>query len=90
MPTEKPLVLLFAGSSGHGKTELARNLGRLLGLDFQAVNCTNLKWESDPFGPQAPYVANQDAQRRIVFLDEFEKTEDEVRKILLVPFDNGK
>lgn len=51
MPTKQPLVLLFAGPSGHDKTELARNLGQLLSLDFHSVDCTNFKFKSDLFGP---------------------------------------
>lgn len=102
MPPKQPLVLLFAGPSGHGKTELARNLGRLLGFDLRNVDCTNLKRETDLFGPWFPYqgwekgsvvnnfLAGHNARQSIVFLDEFEKTEDEVRQALLVPFDSGK
>lgn len=33
VPSKKPLVLVFAGPSGHGKTELARRLGSLLSLE---------------------------------------------------------
>jgi hypothetical protein len=36
-----PLVLVFAGPSGHGKTELARQLGHLLSLELEVVDCTN-------------------------------------------------
>lgn len=96
------MVLLFAGPSGHGKTELARNLGRMLSLDLLEVDCTNLNYASDLFGPWPPlegwtegsfvnnYLASHNARRCIVFMDEFEKTEDEVRRALLVPFENGQ
>lgn len=101
MPRPQPLVLLFAGPSGHGKTELARNLGRLLSLNLQNVDCTNLSRESDLFGPWRPYqgwqdgsvvnnyLASHNGQRCIVFMDEFEKTKDEVRQALLLPFHSG-
>ncbi|KAK4099209.1 P-loop containing nucleoside triphosphate hydrolase protein [Parathielavia hyrcaniae] len=102
MPIRQPLVLLFAGPSGHGKTELARNLGRMLSLDLHGVDCTNLRHESDLFGPWFPfagsdkgsavnnYLAAYAGKRCIVFMDEFEKTTDEVRHALLVPFQSGE
>jgi MoxR-like ATPase len=102
MPIRQPLVLLFAGPSGHGKTELARNLGRLLSLDLYSVDCTNLSHESDLFGPWFPYqgwekgsavnnyLASHNGQRCVICMDEFEKTKDEVRRALLVPFQSGK
>jgi hypothetical protein len=99
---KRPLVLTFAGPSGHGKTELARRLGALLSLEMQIVDCTIYNHEMELFGPRAPYVgadrgsplnnflARNDGQRCIVFLDEFEKTTSDIHKALLIPFDNGK
>ncbi|KAK4125846.1 hypothetical protein N657DRAFT_280586 [Parathielavia appendiculata] len=49
MPTPQPLVLPFAAPSGHGKTELAGNLGRLLSLGLHGVNCTSFRLESSLF-----------------------------------------
>jgi ATP-dependent Clp protease ATP-binding subunit ClpA len=102
MPSKKPLVLLFAGPSGHGKTELARNLGSLLSLELHNVDCTNLNHETDLFGPWNPYLRSKDGspvnnyltrqsgRRCIVFMDEFEKTTDEVRQALLLPVQSGE
>ncbi|KAK3294138.1 P-loop containing nucleoside triphosphate hydrolase protein [Chaetomium fimeti] len=102
MPTSRPLVLLFAGPSGHGKTEVARNLGWLLGMDLQTVDCTHLKAETDLFGPWPPfegwdedsavnnYLVSHSGKRCVVFMDEFEKTKDEVRRALLLPFESGE
>jgi len=102
LPSRRPLVLAFAGPSGHGKTELARKLGYLLGLDLQVVDCTIVNQEKELFGPRAPYVgsergsplnnfiARNAGQRSIVFLDEFEKTSRDIHQSLLLPFDNGK
>lgn len=102
VPKERPLVLAFAGPSGHGKTELARRMGHLLHLDLEVVDCTVVKREIELFGQRAPYVAaekgssinnflaNHDRQRCIVFLDEFEKTTSEIHQALLLPFDNGQ
>ncbi|KAK5988275.1 ATP-dependent Clp protease ATP-binding subunit ClpC-like protein [Cladobotryum mycophilum] len=102
MPTKQPLVLCFAGPSGHGKTELARQLGHLLSLDLEVVDCTVVNREMELFGPRPPYsgyeggsavnnfLATHSGKRCIVFLDEFEKTTKEIHQSLLLPFDNGE
>lgn len=102
VPSKRPLVLVFAGPSGHGKTELARRLGHLLSLELEVVDCTIFTRGTELFGPRAPYVgsergsplnnflAKHDGERCIVFLDEFEKTTPEIHQTLLLPFDNGK
>ena len=65
------------------------------------VDCTEIRHETDIFGPKAPYhgweagspvnnfLARKNGERGIVFLDEFEKTEREVWNALLLPFDSG-
>ncbi|KAL7786205.1 P-loop containing nucleoside triphosphate hydrolase protein [Trichoderma ceciliae] len=102
MPTKQPLVLCFAGPSGHGKTELARQLGHLLSLNLEVVDCTTFNHEMELFGPRRPYsgyeqgsavnnfLVEHSGQRCIVFLDEFEKTSKEIHQALLLPFDNGE
>ncbi|KAH9908378.1 P-loop containing nucleoside triphosphate hydrolase protein [Xylariomycetidae sp. FL2044] len=100
-PQSRPLVLVFAGPSGHGKTELAHRLGELMQLELEFVDCTNFQREIEMFGPRPGFarseegsklnnfLARKDRQRCIVFLDEFEKTADETRNALLIPFDQG-
>ena len=65
------------------------------------MDCTNLAHETDLFGSWPPYqgwekdsvvnnhLASHNGQRCIVFMEEFEKTKDEVREALLVPFNNS-
>ena len=98
---DKPLILLFTGPSGHGKTELAKNMGRLLSLDTFYVDCTPHEKETDMFGPKAPYLGYEKGsslnnhlvkmagQRTVIFLDEFDKTTDEVHRAMLLLFESG-
>lgn len=97
----QPLVLVFAGPSEHGKTELARKLVDLLSLDTEVVDCTAFSRDTELFGPRPGYVdANKgsrlnnllschDGKRCIEFLHEFEKTSKEIHDTLLKPFDEG-
>ena len=39
--SSKPLVLLFSGTPGHGKTEMAKQLASLLACPFHKVDCRN-------------------------------------------------
>ncbi|KAL9617533.1 MAG: hypothetical protein Q9160_007691 [Pyrenula sp. 1 TL-2023] len=98
-----PLVLVFTGPSGHGKTELARSMGKLLKCKMLVIDCTNIKHDTDLFGPLPPYKGYEKGSnlnnflakhaetstRNIVFLDEFEKTTDEVWDALLPVWDKA-
>ena len=76
-------------------------MGELLSLSLECVDCTELKHETDLFGPKKPYIGYDQGsplnnfltkfsgQRSIVFLDEFEKTTKEVHNSLLIPFEEG-
>ncbi|KAM0417257.1 hypothetical protein ACHAPT_012768 [Fusarium lateritium] len=100
MPSKEPLVLCFAGPSGHGKTELARQLEHLLSLPLEKVDCTSVNYEMELFGPREPYVGankgsplnnflvDHSGKRCIVFFDEFEKTTEKIHQALLLPFEN--
>lgn len=48
--SEKPLVLVYAGPSGDGKTELATQMGDLMSVDTLVVDCTEMQYETDMFG----------------------------------------
>lgn len=98
---KRPLVLAFAGLSGHGKTELATSLGYLLGTDMCNVDMSKTHSVTSLFGAAAPYrnyaegsplnnyLASHTGERCVVFLDEFDKTAQEVRESLLTILDSG-
>ncbi|KAI1662913.1 P-loop containing nucleoside triphosphate hydrolase protein [Daldinia decipiens] len=97
----KPFILVFAGPSGHGKTELAKRFGDLMSLELHVVDCTLFKQDNELFGPRPPYsgheegsilnnfLVRKDKQRCIVFMDEFEKTSKDIHNTLLLPFQDG-
>lgn len=96
-----PLILLLTGPSGHGKTELARQMGDLLSLEMHTVDCTEMKHETDMFGPKAPYhgyekgaplnnfLGEKVGERCVIFLDEVEKATVEIRNAMLKLFEQG-
>ena len=51
MDKSTPLVLAFAGLSGHGKTELASQMGRLLSADLLDIDCTQQTSVHSMIGP---------------------------------------
>ncbi|RYP92608.1 hypothetical protein DL770_001250 [Monosporascus sp. CRB-9-2] len=99
---ERPLILVFAGPSGHGKTELARRFRDLMSLELHEVDCTIFKQDNELFGPRAPYSGYEEGSplnnflvrkagyRCIVFMDEFEKTSKDIHNTLLLPFQGGR
>jgi ATP-dependent Clp protease ATP-binding subunit ClpA len=84
-----------------GKTELGRRLGSLLSLVIVAIDMTQVKVESDLFGPGRSYAGNEygsklnnflaenSGRRAIVMLDEIERCGPGVLNSLLVIIDEG-
>ena len=75
--------------------------GELLSLQLHRVDCAEMRFETDMFGPKAPYqnyevgsplnnhLAEYADKKTVVFLDEFDKTTADVRKALLLLFESG-
>lgn len=99
--SQYPLVMAFAGPSGHGKTEMASQMGKLLSLEITIVDCTHMKHDTDLFGSRNGYkrseegtqlnnfLAKHNGESAVVFLDEFDKTPQEIRHSLLLICDSG-
>ncbi|KAI1660675.1 P-loop containing nucleoside triphosphate hydrolase protein [Daldinia decipiens] len=99
--TEKPLVVAFAGASGHGKTELATQMGSLLSIQNINIDCTHINSHMALFGSTFGYESNANGaplnnflvdnqgKRCVVFLDEFDKTDYDTRNALLKVMDDG-
>lgn len=97
--TAQPLVLLFTGPSGHGKTKLAISLADLLSSPFLTVNCSTLNHSTDILGtytmfdgwaqvsPLSAHLAQHAGQRNVIFLDALEKTTEDVRQLMLQLFE---
>ena len=102
MQRKRPLVLVFAGLSGHGKTELAKQLGGLLQLPTTVIDCAQMRSDIGLFGSRMGYIdnangsqlnnhlADNSGQRSLVFLDQFDKTEKQIHNSLLLVLGNGQ
>ena len=100
--SKAPLVMAFVGPLGHGKTELARQMGALLSLDIQIIDTAQMQSTFDIFGGTPSYrnsdkstqlnsfLKEHNGRRGVVFLDEFDKTTGEVRDALLVALGSGR
>lgn len=104
MPSMAPIVVLFCGPSGHGKSLLARKFGSLLDVPTHTVNMTTLRsthdiWRSYSMSPYeasstctlAEFLISNEGKRCVVVLDEIEKVEDKTfLSSLLMPWELGR
>ncbi|KAK3707710.1 hypothetical protein LTR37_011887 [Vermiconidia calcicola] len=102
MKQKAPLVLVFAGLSGHGKTELAKQMGALLNIPMTVIDCAQMHSGTALFGSRLGYAGNShgsqlnnhlaenSSMRSVVFMDEFDKTDKEVHNSLLLVLDSGE
>jgi hypothetical protein len=98
---QTPLVMAFSGASGHGKTELATAMGDLLSVKSTIIDMASCRNVWGLLGPTAGFsgspegsklnnfLAANNGKRSVVFLDEFDKTEQGVREALLLLTQNG-
>lgn len=95
-------VMLFAGPSGVGKTETAKQIAKLLGRQFVCLNMNEYQSSMDvqKLGGAAPgYVGYDEGGQltnliaknpyAVLLLDEFEKAHTDVQRSLLQVFDQG-
>ena len=93
------LTAEIAGPSGHGKTELGRQMGELIYLDMIVTDMTQMRFDTDLFGPKAPYVAHKrgsmlnnfladhSGKRAVVMLDEIDRAGPKLVDSLLIMLD---
>lgn len=96
LKNQLPLLMAFSGASGHGKTELANAVGDLLSVQATIIDMASCRDEWALFGSTAGWNRNKDrsklnnflaansGKRSVVFLDEFDKTGQDVRETLLL------
>ena len=53
--SKDPLVMAFAGPSGHRMTEMARHIGGLLSVDITVIGCARVKGDVGLLGSRAGY-----------------------------------
>lgn len=99
-----PLVLVFAGPSGHGKTELAARLCETVtgsANDFKKIDCSQMKTATEIFGLGGAwqgsmqgselnnFIVSHQGRPAVVLMDEIEKAREDVWESFLNIWDKG-
>lgn len=101
--SRKPLVLLFAGPPGHGKSETAKQLADLLQAPFHKVDCRNHAHPWEMFGSGTGFIGSDsgsqlgnfmstaaNGKRSVVLLDEFDHCQAETWEAFYHIFEEGE
>ena len=103
-PSAKPLTLLFAGSSGVGKTEISKIISReITGCDPIILNMAEYHSSASinriigaPAGyvgsdsnAELPFDSLESNPYKVILLDEFEKCDKSVQRLFMSAFDEG-
>lgn len=103
-PTHKPLTLLFAGSSGVGKTEISKIISNeITGCKPIILNMTEYHSSASinriigaPAGyvgsdsnAELPFDSLESNPYKVILLDEFEKCDKSVQRLFMSVFDEG-
>ena len=101
--SKKPLVLLFAGPPGHGKSETAKQLADLLQAPFHKVDCRNHAHPWEMFGAGTGFIGSDsgsqlgnfmsgaaNGKRSVVLLDEFDHCQAETWEAFYHIFEEGE
>lgn len=102
--TTKPLAFLWAGNSGTGKTELAKQIAkRIVDTELIIINMNEFSESHHTarlIGAPAGYIGYDSMQElpldplktnpyRVILLDEFEKAHRDVRRLFMTALDEG-
>jgi hypothetical protein len=97
-----PLVIVFAGPPGHGKTELAKQLVDLLRVETTTIVCSQMKSDTELLGSKHGYQRSQEGSKlnnhlaqfssscSVVLLEGFDKTSPEICGALLTVMSEGQ
>ena len=103
-PRVKPLSFLFAGSSGVGKSEVAKCLAKVL-TNLKPITINMAEFDSNMsitrlIGSPAGYVGSDSKKElpfdiletnpyQVILLDEFEKADEQVQQLFMSALDEG-
>jgi hypothetical protein len=90
-----PLVLVFLGPSGHGKRELARQMGSMLTLQSLVMECKKARCRTGSFGSEcsdnitASHLCHESNELKVIYIDDLNNVDSPVLGPLLEVIDKG-